>query len=121
MNPAYFAFAALGFIWGTNFLFMKWASVDLAASQIVFLRVLFGFIPLLTVALFTKALKWRHLRHAHHFVVMSLLATVIYYYVFAKGAGLLFSSIAGMLSGAIPLFPSCAHGHCCARNARTRE
>lgn len=104
MNPAYFAFAALGLIWGTNFLFMKWASVDLAASQIVFLRVLFGFIPLLAVALFSKALKWRHLRHAHHFVVMSLLATVIYYYAFAKGAGLLFSSIAGMLSGAIPLF-----------------
>ncbi|MBN3786007.1 DMT family transporter [Burkholderia sp. Ac-20353] len=104
MNPAYFAFAALGLIWGTNFLFMKWASADLAASQIVFLRVLFGFIPLLAVALFSKALKWRHLRHAHHFVVMSLLATVIYYYAFAKGAGLLFSSIAGMLSGAIPLF-----------------
>ncbi|MBU9276863.1 DMT family transporter [Burkholderia gladioli] len=104
MNPAYFAFGALGLIWGTNFMFMKWASADLAASQIVFLRVLFGFIPLLAVALFSKALKWRHLRHAHHFVVMSLLATVIYYYAFAKGAGLLFSSIAGMLSGAIPLF-----------------
>jgi drug/metabolite transporter (DMT)-like permease len=83
---------------------MKWASVDLAASQIVFLHVLFGFIPLLAVALSTKALTWRHLRYAHHFVVMSLLATVIYYYAFAKGAGLLLSSVAGMLSGAIPLF-----------------
>lgn len=104
MNPAYLAFAALGLIWGTNFMFMKWASVDLTASQIVFLRVLFGFMPLLAVALFTNALKWRHLRHAHHFIVMSLLATVIYYYAFAKGAGLLLSSVAGMLSGAIPLF-----------------
>lgn len=104
MNPAYLAFAALGLIWGTNFMFMKWASIELTASQIVFLRVLFGFLPLLAVALFSKALAWRHVRHVHHFLVMSLLATVIYYYAFAKGTGLLYSSVAGMLSGAIPLF-----------------
>jgi drug/metabolite transporter (DMT)-like permease len=104
VNPAYLAFAALGLIWGTNFMFMKWASVDISASQIVFLRVLFGFMPLLACALFTKALKWRHLKHAHHFFVMSLLATAVYYYAFAKGAALLLSSVAGMLSGAIPLF-----------------
>ncbi|WER50809.1 DMT family transporter [Cupriavidus sp. WKF15] len=103
MNPAYLAFAALGLIWGTNFIFMKWASVYLTASQIVFLRVLFGFLPLLACALFTGALKWRHLRHAHHFVVMALLATVLYYYAFAKGSALLASGVAGMLSGAIPL------------------
>ncbi len=104
MNPAYLAFAALGLIWGTNFLFMKWASADLAATQIVFLRVLFGFLPILIAALIRGDLKWRHLRHAHHFVVMSLLATVVYYYAFAKGTALLLSSVAGMLSGAIPLF-----------------
>jgi drug/metabolite transporter (DMT)-like permease len=104
MNPAYPAFALLGLIWGTNFLFMKWASVYISPAQIVFLRVLFGFVPLLAFALATKALKWRHLRHAHHFVVMSLLATTVYYYAFAKGASLLPSSVAGMLSGAIPLF-----------------
>ncbi|MGV2289954.1 DMT family transporter [Trinickia sp. YCB016] len=104
MNPAYLAFAALGLIWGTNFMFMKWASVDISASQIVFLRVLFGFVPLLAFALFTRALKWRHLKHAHHFFVMSLLATAVYYYAFAKGTALLLSSVAGMLSGAIPLF-----------------
>jgi drug/metabolite transporter (DMT)-like permease len=104
MNPAYLAFAALGLIWGTNFMFVKWASVDLTAAQIVFLRTLFGFLPLFVFALFRGALNWRHLRHAHHFVVMSLLATAIYYYAFAKGAALLLSSVAGMLSGAIPLF-----------------
>ncbi|MBN3763823.1 DMT family transporter [Burkholderia sp. Ac-20365] len=104
MNPAYLAFALLGLIWGSNFLFMKWASVLISPSQIVFLRVLFGFLPLLVYALATKALSWKHLRHAHHFVVMSLLATTVYYYAFAKGASLLLSSVAGMLSGAIPLF-----------------
>ncbi|MBP0590062.1 DMT family transporter [Paraburkholderia sp. LEh10] len=104
MNPAYLAFALLGLIWGSNFLFMKWASVLISPAQIVFLRVLFGFLPLLVYALATRALSWKQLRHAHHFVVMSLLATSVYYYAFAKGAALLLSSVAGMLSGAIPLF-----------------
>ncbi|OUL73176.1 DMT family transporter [Paraburkholderia hospita] len=104
MNPAYLAFALLGLIWGSNFLFMKWASLWITPAQIVFLRVLFGFLPLLVYAFATKALAWKQLRHAHHFVVMSLLATSVYYYAFAKGASLLLSSVAGMLSGAIPLF-----------------
>lgn len=104
MNPAYLAFAALGLIWGTNFMFMKWASMDISASQIVFLRTLFGFLPILVMALLRGELRWRHLLHAHHFLVMSLLATVVYYYAFAKGTALLLSSVAGMLSGAIPLF-----------------
>ena len=34
---------------------------------------------------------------------MVMLATVIYYIAFAKGTVLLLSSVAGMLSGAIPL------------------
>jgi drug/metabolite transporter (DMT)-like permease len=104
MNPAYLAFALLGLIWGSNFLFMRWASVWISPAQIVFLRVLFGFLPIFAFALATRALRWRHLRHAHHFIVMSLLATAVYYYAFAKGASLLLSSVAGMLSGAIPLF-----------------
>lgn len=104
MNPAYLAFALLGLIWGSNFLFMKMAVVWISPAQIVFLRVLFGFLPILAFALATKSLKWRHLRHAHHFIVMSLLATSVYYYAFAKGSALLLSSVAGMLSGAIPLF-----------------
>ncbi|WP_109480572.1 DMT family transporter [Paraburkholderia sp. C35] len=104
MNPAYVAFALLGMIWGSNFLFMKWASMWITPAQIVFLRVLSGFVPLLFYALATRALTWKQLRHAHHFIVMSLLATTLYYYAFAKGASLLPSSVAGMLSGAIPLF-----------------
>ncbi|MBB3004694.1 DMT family transporter [Paraburkholderia tropica] len=103
MNPASVAFGLLGFIWGTNFLFMRWASVLISPSQIVFLRVLFGFAPILVFALFRGALKWKQLRHVHHFFVMSLLATTVYYYSFAKGASLLPSGVAGMLSGAIPL------------------
>ncbi|MGV8921019.1 MAG: DMT family transporter [Pseudomonas sp.] len=103
-NIAYMAFAILGLIWGTNFIYMKWAVALISPSQIVLLRILFGFLPILIYALMTRALRWSHLRHAHHFLVMALLATDIYYFAFAKGTALLMSSVAGMLSGAIPLF-----------------
>lgn len=103
-NLVYLAFALLGLIWGTNFIFMKWAAALISPEQIVLLRVLCGFVPIFVYALSQRALKWVHLRHAHHYLVMALLATTIYYYAFAKGASVLPSSIAGMLSGAIPLF-----------------
>lgn len=44
-NTYYIAYLALGIIWGTNFLFMKWASAYITPLQIVFLRVLAGSIP----------------------------------------------------------------------------
>jgi drug/metabolite transporter (DMT)-like permease len=101
---AYAAFALLGLIWGSNFIFVKWAAVSITPEQIVLLRIIFGFIPLVVFALATRSLHWHDLRHLHHFTVMALLATAIYYFAFAKGTVLLLSSVAGMLSGAIPLF-----------------
>ncbi|WP_409522352.1 DMT family transporter [Nitrincola sp. MINF-07-Sa-05] len=98
------AFITLGVIWGSNFIFMKWAAEVITPSQTTLLRVLFGFLPLFGFALCIKALKWADLRHWYHFVVMSLLATAVYYLAFAKGTALLPSSVAGMLSGSIPLF-----------------
>lgn len=103
-NVGYLAFAVLGLIWGTNFIFMKWAVALISPAQIVFVRVLCGFVPILILALATRALSWRHVKHFPHFLVMALLATALYYFAFAKSAGLLPSSVAGMLSGAIPLF-----------------
>jgi drug/metabolite transporter (DMT)-like permease len=103
-KSASFAFAALGLIWGSNFIFMKWAAVLISPVQVVFLRVVFGFLPILAFALYRGALRRSDLRHWPHFAVMSILATAFYYYAFAKGAALLPSSVAGMLSGAIPLF-----------------
>ncbi|UJH69775.1 DMT family transporter [Ornithinimicrobium sp. INDO-MA30-4] len=66
--------------------------------------MLFGLVPVVIYAAMTKAIKLRHVKHIHHFVVMSLLATAIYLYAFAAGTSLLESGIAGALSGAIPLF-----------------
>jgi drug/metabolite transporter (DMT)-like permease len=103
-NLAAAAFLSLGLIWGSNFIFMKWAAELVTPGQITFLRVLFGFVPILVYAVVRGVLDRRHLRHAHHFFVMSLLATSLYYFAFAAGTSLLASGIAGALSGAIPLF-----------------
>ncbi|OSQ38331.1 DMT family transporter [Thalassospira mesophila] len=103
-NSGYIAYVILGLIWGTPFIFTHWAAVYITPAQIVLVRVISGFIPVLLFAIATRALKWRHLRHAHHFLAMAALATALYYLAFAKGTILLLTSVAGMLSGAIPLF-----------------
>lgn len=98
------AFGFVGLVWGSNFVFMKLATELITPMQIVFLRVLFGFVPIAASAYFKQALSIKHIRHFHHFLAMGLLATVIYYFGFAKGTSLLTSGIAGAISGAIPLF-----------------
>jgi drug/metabolite transporter (DMT)-like permease len=103
-KTALLAFLFLGVIWGSNFIFMKWAAEEISPAKIVLLRAVFGFLPVLLYALSQRVLCREHIRHAHHFNVMSLLATAIYYFAFAKGTALLPASIAGLLSGAIPLF-----------------
>src|SRR5690349_8185792 len=79
-KAALVAFALLGVIWGSNFIFMKWAAEDISPAQIVLLRAVFGFLPIFAYALAKRALHWNHMRHVHHFAVMALLATAIYYF-----------------------------------------
>lgn len=104
MFRAYTALILLGVIWGSNFIFMKWATALITPSQTVFLRVLFGFIPLALIAWRHKVIKREQLEYLPHFIVMSVLATSFYYYGFIAGTALLPSSIAGLLSGSIPIF-----------------
>ncbi len=98
------AWLALGVIWGSNFIFMKWATDYISPEQVVLARVALGFIPVLLYAAAKHQLKTAHLKHAKHFVVMACLAAAVYYYGFARGTSLLPSGIAGAVSGAIPLF-----------------
>lgn len=98
------AFCLLGIIWGSNFIYMKLASELITPTQIVFFRVLFGFVPVMFYAAYRGVIHLKHLRYTGHFFVMALLATTIYYYGFAKGTSLLLSGVAGAVSGSIPLF-----------------
>ena len=101
-KAAYLAFVLLGVIWGSNFIFMKWAAEHISASQIVLLRVVFGFLPILLVALAKRALRWEHMRHVHHFIfIRSLLRPCTP--GLCQGAALLPSSI-GAVERRDPLF-----------------
>ena len=104
MFRAYAVLVLLGIIWGSNFIFMKWAIALITPSQTVFLRVLFGFLPLALIAWHRKVITRKQLRYLPHFIAMSVLATSFYYYGFVAGTALLPTSIAGLLSGSIPIF-----------------
>lgn len=98
------AFCALGVIWGSNFVYMKLAAAIIGPMQIVLLRVICGLVPVALFALMSGAIRREHVRYMHHFAIMSVMATVLYYYCFVKGVSTLYSGIAGALSGATPLF-----------------
>jgi drug/metabolite transporter (DMT)-like permease len=98
------AFIFLGVVWGSNFIYMKWATELVSPMQVAFLRVLFGFLPLAVFAWHRRVIRRGQLRHLHHFVVMAGAATAFYYVAIIKGTALLPSGIAGVLAGAIALF-----------------
>jgi len=101
---AYIVFGLLALVWGLTFLFNKTSSTLITPEQVVVVRVVIGFLPVFAAALIGRKLRWVHLRQIHHFAVMSLLAASVYYVSFARGIALLPTSVAGMLSGAIPMF-----------------
>jgi EamA-like transporter family len=64
-KTALLAFLFLGVIWGSNFIFMKWAAEEISPAQVVLLRAVFGFLPVFLYALSQRTLRWQHVRHAH--------------------------------------------------------
>lgn len=98
------AFVCLGLIWGSNFLYMKLATQYINPIQVVFLRVVLAVFPIILFGFLKGSFKKEHLKYWYHFLIMSLLAAVVYYYCFVIGSHLLYSGIAGALSGSSPLF-----------------
>ncbi len=104
MRLTYVAFVVLGLIWGSNFIYMKWAAALISPAQIVLLRVFFGFLPLAFAAWRQRVIDRSQLRLLPHFLVMAAVATAFYYFAIVKGTALLPSGIAGVLGGSISLF-----------------
>lgn len=104
----YAAFVFLGLLWGSNFIYMKWAAAYISPAQITLLRVLFGFLPLAVVAWRKGVIHRGQLRHIPHFLAMAGLATAFYYFAIAKGTALIPSGVAGVLGGSIALFTTIA-------------
>src|ERR1700722_4389852 len=106
MKLTYPAFVFLGLIWGSNFIYMKWAAAFISPAQIVLLRVFFGFVPLAFAAWHKRVIKRSQARHLPHFLVMGAVATAFSYFAIVKGTALLPSGMAGVLGGSIALFPA---------------
>jgi drug/metabolite transporter (DMT)-like permease len=104
MILTYVAFVFLGLIWGSNFIYMKWAAALISPEKIVLLRVFFGFLPLAFAAWHKGVINRSQARHLPHFLVMAVVATAFYYFAIVKGTALLPSGIAGVLGGSIALF-----------------
>jgi len=98
------AFLLLGLFWGSNFLFMKNATEYISTIQVVFLRISISIIPLIIYGIINKSYSVHHLKYWYHFLAMSLLAGVIYLFCFVIGSHLLYSGIAGSISGTVPIF-----------------
>lgn len=98
------ALVCLGLIWGSNFLYMKLATQYISPIQVVFLRVAITTLPIIAFGFVKGSFRKEHFKYWYHFLIMSLLAAVVYYYCFVVGSHLLYSGIAGALSGSSPLF-----------------
>jgi drug/metabolite transporter (DMT)-like permease len=85
---------SLGLIWGSNFLYMKLASQYISPMQVVFLRVALSVLPIVAYSTSNQSFKKEYLKYWHHFLIMSFLAAVVYYYCFVMGSHLLYSGIA---------------------------
>ena len=108
MKSTYAAFVVLGVLWGSNFIYMKWAAELISPAQITLLRVLFGFIPLAFVAWRRGVIDRGQIRQLPHLLVMAVFATAFYYFAIAKGTALIPSGAAGVLGGSIALFTTIA-------------
>jgi drug/metabolite transporter (DMT)-like permease len=100
----YAAFVLLGVFWGSNFIYMKWASALISAGQISLLRVFFGFVPLAILAWRKRVFRFEQIRYLHHFAMMAAFATAFSYFAMARGTALLPSGIAGVLGASPALF-----------------
>jgi drug/metabolite transporter (DMT)-like permease len=100
----YAAFVLLGVFWGSNFIYMKWATALISSGQISLLRVFFGFVPLVVLAWRKRVLCFAQIRYLHHFAMMAAFATAFSYFAMAKGTALLPSGIAGVLGASPALF-----------------
>ncbi|SAL01367.1 putative DMT superfamily transporter inner membrane protein [Caballeronia calidae] len=98
------AFILLGLLGGANLVYMKWATEVISPMQVAFLRVLFGFLPLVFAAWRQGAITRAQVRLLPHFLMMAAGATAFYFVAIIKGTSMVPLGIAGVLGGSIALF-----------------
>lgn len=97
-------FLALGFMWGSSYLFIKLAVDDFGTFTLVSLRLLVGAILLWAVVLWTRQELPREPRIYGHLFVMGLVNIVIPFALITWAELSVDSSLAAILTAPVPLF-----------------
>lgn len=98
------AFALLGLVWGTSFLWIKIALREVGPFTLVAYRLLFGLIGLLVVMAITRRSFPRDRRTIGLYFILSFFATALPFVLISWGETRIASGLASILNGTLPLF-----------------
>ena len=96
-------FIALGIVWGSSFLFIKWGLQSFTSIGLAFMRGAIGGATLLIYALATKTKLPNRFVDWFHLAVLATLLNAIPGFLFAFGEQHLSSVMAGLLNATTPL------------------
>ena len=104
IDPNWFVFITLGFIWGSSYLFIKLAVDDFGTFTLVALRLLVGAALLWTVVRIARQPLPRERRIYGHLLVMALINITIPFLLITWAERSVESSLAAILTSPVPLF-----------------
>ena len=96
-------FIALGIIWGSSFLFIKWGLESLTAVGVAFWRCAIGSMALLLISAVSRSALPTNPKHWFHISVVAFLLNAFPAYLFGYGETHVTSVMAGMLNATTPL------------------
>jgi drug/metabolite transporter (DMT)-like permease len=98
------AFALLGLIWGSSFLWIRIAVQDIGPFTLVAFRLLFGFVGIGVIAIAKKQSFPRDRKTLMALAVMAILNIALPFTLISWGETTVESSLASILNGTVPLF-----------------
>ncbi|MBI3241815.1 MAG: DMT family transporter [Chloroflexi bacterium] len=98
------AFALLGLIWGSSFLWIKVAVYEIGPFMLVALRLLFGLLGLIVVLSLQRQSFPRDRRVLLAFLFMGVFNTAVPFVLISWGETKIDSGLASILNGTVPLF-----------------
>src|SRR5688572_23734832 len=94
----------LALIWGSSFLLMKFALEGMTPSQLVWGRLIAGTAVLFVIVRLRRVPLPRDRAVWGHLALMSVVANIVPFFLFAWGEQRVTSGMAGILNGTTPLF-----------------
>ncbi|MDI9335974.1 MAG: DMT family transporter [Gammaproteobacteria bacterium] len=98
-----FEFILLSVIWGTSFLFTKYAAVELGTFPTAWLRVSFGALTLLPLILWQRHLK-TCISHSGNLITLGVLSAALPFACYAFALNHITTGLASIMNSTVPLF-----------------